>query len=661
MIKKCVWPAAVLCLTACMATIPLRATVTITALTPSVASPQALGTEISWTVTAGDTNPNNLTFQFNAALAGQPLALVSDFNIGTLSSGVWKAQAFKWTTIAGEGTYSVQVIAKDFTSGETAQETASFTFTSRATKGASVHNTQNPLVALFSAPSCAAGSSIRVAFYSGANAPNYTNLVPCNPPTSMNFYIAGMYPSTAYSMYSQVQTGGINTNGSTLKFTTGALPKKLPAPEVFPAFTVNIGPGSQTDTTDSLLLWGFATNVATVATDLSGNIMWYYPYGSNAVVTRVIAGGDMLTLQNGTSWNSTNTQFQMLQEIDLAGNTVRETNTGALSKELLALGAADAGPCPVVTNPPAPVGTSCLNDLSHEAIQYSIGSQQYTALLAHIEKVFPPGTQGSNPAGPPVDILSEMLIVLNSNWQAVWYYESFQQLNLTRAAVLGEKCTNTSCPVNLLLDTIANDWTHGNAIYYEASSGDFLVSLRNQDWAVKVNYSNGAGTGNVLWEMGNESPNFTFDNINNDPWPWFSHQHDVGYASNGAGPLTVFDNGNTRVSPAPLGLGKNCGPNDCDSRGMALTVVEPTVGQPVGTVTPVLSASLGSYGSAEGSVQLLFDGNYLCEVGQPDAVSIEIAPVPDTLTGPQVLNISAKHSAYRAWQMPTLYDPPVWK
>src|SRR5580658_258129 len=546
--KECVWPAVGLCMAICMATVPLGATVTITAMTPSVASPQALGTEIIWTVTATDTNPNNLTFQFNVSLAGQPLALVNDFNIGTLSSGVWTAQPFKWTTIAEEGTYSVQVIAKDFVSGETVQQSTGFKFTSRATNGASVHTTANPLVALFSAPSCAAGSSIRVAFYSGTNAPNYTNSLPCNPPKSMNFYIAGMYPSTTYSMYSQVQTGSNTTNGKTLKFATGALPTKLPPPEVFPALTVNIGPGSQTDTTDSVLLWGFATNVAPIATDLNGNIIWYYPYASNAVITRPLTGGDMLTLQNGTSWNSTNTQFQLLQEIDLAGNTVRETNTGALSKELLALGATDAGPCPVVANPPAPVGTACLNELSHEAIQYSIGSQQYTALLAHIERIFPPGTQGSSATGPPLDILSEMLIVLNSNWQAVWYYDSFEQLNLNRAAVLGETCTNQTCPVNLLLDTIANDWTHGNTIYYQTSTGNFLVSLRNQDWVIKVNYNNGAGAGNIIWEMGNESPNFTFNNIDNDPWPWFSHQHDVGYANSGAGPLTVFDNGNTRVS-----------------------------------------------------------------------------------------------------------------
>jgi len=66
---------------------------------------------------ATDSNPNNLTFQFSVAAGPRAYALVRDFNVGTLSAGTWTAQPFQWTTIAGEGTYSIQVIAKDFVSG----------------------------------------------------------------------------------------------------------------------------------------------------------------------------------------------------------------------------------------------------------------------------------------------------------------------------------------------------------------------------------------------------------------------------------------------------------------------------------------------------------------------------------------------------------------
>ena len=74
----------------------------------------------------------------------------------------------------------------------------------------------------------------------------------------------------------------------------------------------------------------------------------------------------------------------------------------------------------------------------------------FTAVLADIEKIFPAGTQGDT-SGHPVDIVGDMIIVLDSNWQAVWYFDSFQhdagcpqsgprQLDINRAAVLGETC-----------------------------------------------------------------------------------------------------------------------------------------------------------------------------------------------------------------------------
>ena len=52
-------------LLAALGVAPLRATVTITSLTPSVASPQPLGTTVTWQAKATNTAPGNLTFQFN--------------------------------------------------------------------------------------------------------------------------------------------------------------------------------------------------------------------------------------------------------------------------------------------------------------------------------------------------------------------------------------------------------------------------------------------------------------------------------------------------------------------------------------------------------------------------------------------------------------------
>jgi hypothetical protein len=183
----------------------------------SVASPQPLGTAITWTVTATDTNPGPLTFQFNSAYGQQAFSLARDFNVGTLASGMWTSQPFVWTAISSEGSYQFQAIAKDFTSGETATGTASFRLKPLVTGGqAAVNQTANPLVALVSAPSCAAGSHMRVSFAASGGNPNYTNWNPCRPPASMNLYVAGMLASTTYSMNYQVGTGGTITNGPPL-------------------------------------------------------------------------------------------------------------------------------------------------------------------------------------------------------------------------------------------------------------------------------------------------------------------------------------------------------------------------------------------------------------------------------------------------------------
>jgi arylsulfate sulfotransferase len=647
---------------------PASATLQFTSIKPSVVSPQPIGSPIVWTVTATDTNPGPLTFQFNVALAKTPLSLARDFNVGTFSSGVWTSQPFTWVPTGFEGTYNIQAVIKDFASGETASKIVQFQVSPLLTGGNPVAlATANPLVALFSAPSCQAGSQVRVRFQPASQtAPAMiTNWVACHPPNSITFEIAGMYPSTTYQMFSQTATSGKIVNGPNVNFTTGALPTTIP----FPTIKTIVPAGPQTDTADpvilhNLLQLGGGIHYPDVATDLSGKIIWYYyssdPSHSN-VMTRPLNGGGFLAIENGTSWNPLSPSQQLLRAIDLAGNIVRETNTGVIQQELLALGAVDGGPCSVFATPP-PVGSACLGSFHHDAIQSLPNG--YIAVIADIEKIFPPGTQGDT-SGLPVDIIGDMIIVLNTQWQVVWYFDTFQhdsgspQLDINRPAILGETCVpmQQGCPPMYLLTTgiapKAKDWLHANSLYYWPQDGSIIWSSRHQDWVMKVDYGNGSGTGNILWRMGPDG-DFTFNNIYNDSWPWFSHQHEVGMENSGAGPLTVFDNGNTRVSPLPLGLGSG------NSRGMALTVDETAM-----QVTPVLSSDLGVYSLAMGSAQLLSDGNYFFQAAMvivslnvTAAYSLEILSTPATGTGTQVLNIQAPEH-YRAWQMPNLYTAPA--
>jgi arylsulfate sulfotransferase len=652
---------------------PGFATVSVSTLTPSLKSPEVIGTVITWTARATDSNTNPLTFQFTITPPNGPALMVRDFNVGTETSGVW-AGHLPWTPTGVEGVYSITVVAKDFTSGESATKTTKFQVTPLV-NGSSpvVANTANPIVVLFSAPSCAVGSSMRVSFQpqSGSVPAVTTNWTACHPPRSMTFEIAGMYPSTAYNIFAQTQTGSNIVNGATVVHTTGALPPKLP----FPAVTQAVAPGPNTDTTDWMMLLnslqlGNGINFPEVATDQAGKIIWYYyPPDDNhtALLTRPLQNGYFLSIQSGPAWNPKTNQGQLLLKVDLAGNAVQETNIGAVAAQLFAMGATDAEQCFNIQSP-APIGSACVGAFHHDAIQSLPNGD--TAVLADIEKIFPPGAQGDT-SGLPVDIIGDMIVVLDQNWQVKWYFDTFQhdqgapQLDINRGAVLGETCGagQGGCPPTLLLGPgikdKANDWLHANSLYYWPTDGSIVFSSRHQDWVMKVNYANGTGNGDILWRMGREG-DFTYNNITNDPWPWFSHQHEAGVENNGTGVMTIFDNGNTRISAKPLGLGAKCGPSDCHSRGIALNVNETNM-----QVTPVMSQDLGYYSNAMGSAQLLDDGNYyylpaMVVVSLHNAASYatELFPTAGTDNGTTVLQLKGP-SSYRGWQLPNLYNPPT--
>jgi arylsulfate sulfotransferase len=576
-------------------------------LSPDLALPQPVGTTITWKATATDSQLGTLSYRFSTGPAVGPLNIVSDYQ---------HASRFKWTPHDHEGAFEIQVTVRNDRTQATAQITATYQITSRVVGNQPVVTpTAHPLVALYSAPPCPVGSFITVKvarlLYT-----QLTSSTPCQANVSMNFYIAGMQANTTYQLSHQVVTGTQTVQSAALSFTTGSIPKLIG----FPKFAVLNGAGLSSSLNQDILLHSFLLDQPrAVATDFYGNVTWYCPF--LGVLQRPVAGGTMLMTGSGGSGGVTGDLLngQLLKEIDLAGNVVRQTSAARVSEQLLAMGQPQA-----------------IDSFNHEALRLPNG---YTAVIASVERIYPAGTQGST---QPVDILGNMIIVLDQNWQVTWFWNGFDHLNVSRAAILGETClaNDISCPP-ITLSGLANDWLHANSIDYIPSDGNLVVSLRNQDWIIKIDYSNGTGTGNVLWRLGQQG-DFTMNS--SDPYPWFTHQHDASYENGTTTTMSVYDNGNTRVAQNPS-LVEN-------SRGQVLTINEANR-----SVSLTVNVDLGVYSQAFGAAQLLRNGDYHFQSGWINpGLSSSVQDLEVTPAGTVEFELQSKPAAaYRSFRLSSFY------
>jgi hypothetical protein len=195
----------------------------------------------------------------------------------------------------------------------------------------------------------------------------------------------------------------------------------------------------------------------------------------------------------------------------------------------------------------------------------------------------------------------------------------------------------------LQLASIANDWTHSNAITYSPTDKDLLVSSRHQDWIYKIDYQNGTGTGNIVWKLGNQG-DFTLTDATGTggTFPYFSHQHGIE-VSGGGNTILTFDDGNTRCATAP---------QPCDSRGQQYMINASTK-----AATLSLNQDMGNFSFALGWAQTLRNGDFSwtsgAQGGNPATgfgQDEEFAP-----NGTKTFVIQKSNFTYRAYRMLSLY------
>lgn len=247
---------------------------------------------------------------------------------------------------------------------------------------------------------------------------------------------------------------------------------------------------------------------------------------------------------------------------------------------------------------------------------------------------------------PPQTVLGDVIVDLDQNMQPVWVWNEFNHLDVNRH------------PENF------PDWTHTNAVIYSKDDGNLLVSMRHQNWVVKVDYNNGAGTGDILWRLG-EGGDFTLVN-GTDPTDWFTGQHGPSFTTTnttGIFGLTLMDNGDFRTFPQGVTCGSSGAP-PC----LYTTVPTFQINEAAKTATLDFHQTLPTnlYNWFGGNAEQLANGDEeydLCGLGGTGAVAVGSAVYEVTQgSSPQTvwnMNVTGTN-LYRAFRIPSFYPGVQW-
>jgi arylsulfate sulfotransferase len=374
-----------------------------------------------------------------------------------------------------------------------------------------------------------------------------------------------------------------------------------------------------------------STNVVTAFfTDRDGNVIWYYPLDSGyfAEGIKMAPNGHILL-----SLTSFTVQDSQVREVDLAGNAIHKLDISTLAQQMRS-GGFDFVPA----------------GFHHDLVPLANG---HLIVLVDCFKSFT--NLGGNPGTTTVQ--GDAIVDLDQNWNPVWAWNSFDHLDVNRHLA--------GLP----------DWTHSNAIAYLPNDGNLLLSMRHQSWILKIDYNNGAGTGNVLWKLGNEG-NFALAQ-GNDPTLWFSFQHFPSLISEN-GPqikLAIWDNGDNRIlnPDGELCVDPRSGLPfpPCYSRATVFEIDESAmVANLTWAYTPTdgLPGAPGLYSVWGGAINQQPNGNVEFDVNSPalppgPTVASEVQEVTQTST-PQVIwemDIPLPVFAYRAYRWPSLYPGVTWQ
>lgn len=442
---------------------------------------------------------------------------------------------------------------------------------------------------------------------------------------TVQIYVAGMQANTKYHLRGQVTLeNGATFTDADQTCSTGAAPAVAQVHVTAPAGGT---PQPGIEMWNTLLPQNLTQ---AFATDLSGNVIWTYTYhaSSNDLLQgiQLLPNGHFLMVISYLSSITTPASqdlFNEVREVDLAGNTVRSLSMDTLNQSLAASNLRDAQGNPYQ-----------LKSFHHSVLVLPNG---HWILLAAYAKNYTdlPGYPGTT------SVLGDALVDVDPSGNPVWVWNAFDNLDVNRH------------PMNF------PDWTHANDLLYSSDDHNLLLSIRHQNWVVKIEYLDGQGSGKILWHLG-EGGDFKLAG-GADPQDWFYAQHGMSYfTQNTTGDfrLGLMDNGNDRIFPTGQVY---CRPSPTSSATCYSTVPVFELNETNRTAALVTHYTPGpSYFSYfGGNVDQLANGDMHVDFCSPvtGAIVQELDP-----TGSKVVwqGVTPNADQFRVSRMPSLYPGVQW-
>ncbi|HEY2460737.1 MAG TPA: aryl-sulfate sulfotransferase [Candidatus Acidoferrum sp.] len=492
--------------------------------------------------------------------------------------------------------------------------TKSAAATARVVAPGSVAPTANPQVALFTiSPPDDANVSVQFGTDTTYGLTTWTQPT-TQAGAAVSLFVAGMRASTLYHMRGVVQfSDGTQFMDADRTFTTAALPAAK-----IPTITATTTPGMTPQPGIEILDITTTTQFPVAATDLSGNIIWTYDPGlPNQVEVnpiKLLPNGHFLLNFSGPLADGSDS---VIQEVDLSGTLIWQMTVAQLNT---ALSAATCSGCNITVT-----GTH------HDFVLLPNG---HLIVLAGLEKSI------SGVTGP---VTGDVIIDLDQNHKPVWIWNEFDHLDINRRPFMFP------------------DWTHTNAILYSPDDGNLIISIRHQNWLLKIDYNNGAGAGDILWHLGFQG-DFALQGVTDptDPSNWFFAQHGPSFVTantSGKFSLVLFDNGDDRVFPSGVTCGTT-GQPPC----LFSTVPQIDLDESAKTATISFHPTAQFYSFFGGNAEVLKNGNVEFDEASTNSTATagSIFEITKTSTPQTVWRMDVSTSLYRGFRLPSLYPGVQW-